>query len=72
MDIQTIFDKITKRHELTFAELEQYTEWALTPPHHGRGNGEAIRTLSEYRRRALDASDSMVTAAETEQRGLFQ
>jgi HK97 family phage major capsid protein len=66
-----IFEKIDQRAELTLAELEQYVEWALTTPHHGRGNAEAIRELKRYHQRALDASDSMTRAAQAEDRGLL-
>jgi HK97 family phage major capsid protein len=71
MEIQEIFAKIDKRAELTLDELSKYTTWALATPHMGRGNGDQIRMLREYRRRALDASDALVTGAETDGRGLL-
>jgi GTP1/Obg family GTP-binding protein len=71
MEIQAIFTKIDRRDDMTIADLQQYTDWALSTRKHGRGNGEVMHTLRDYRRRAVDASDSMVAAAEREARGLL-
>jgi HK97 family phage major capsid protein len=70
-NIQDIFAKIDRRADLSLDELGTYTTWALSTPHHGRGNAEQVRTLREYHRRAIDASDAMVTVAEGESRGLL-
>jgi HK97 family phage major capsid protein len=71
MNIQDVFQKIDRRADLTIEEMRAYATWALETPTHGRGNGEQIRVLREYRRRGLDASDSMIAAAEGEGRGLL-